>query len=292
MIKSMTGFGSVSVVLADYHHRLEVRSVNSKFIDVKVKVPYDMAGLDIRIQQHIKKVFARGRFEVSLIRDAANADTPRDVCVNWDLAEKYYKAIQSIRHKFGIQQDVNLSMIVNSKEVISLKRTDDDVELMWTKLKDALDAVLKSVTEMRETEGKAIAVDMAGRCNTIKELSIQIEKLAPEVVESYKNRLEQKISAIKPQELDQSRLAQEVLYFADRCDITEEITRLRSHIQQFLGFLDNDEPVGRKIDFLIQEMNREANTIGSKNSSADISRMVVEIKSELEKLREQIQNVE
>lgn len=292
MIKSMTGFGAGELALGAYLHRVEVRSVNSKFCDVKAKLPYDLAGLELRIHQHIRKRLSRGRIEVFVGRNGADLETARGVKVNWDLAESYHKAFMSIKHKFGISQTISLMMLANARDVVTVQRMEEDIEAIWKKFETVLDGTLDSLIQMREREGKSLAVDMAGRCNVIREFITRIGKLAPDTVELYKKRLEEKISAINPMELDQSRLAQEVCYFSDRCDISEEITRLKSHIQQFLHFLDSSDPVGRKLDFLVQEMNRETNTIGSKSNSAEISQIVVEIKSELEKLREQIQNVE
>lgn len=288
----MTGFGSTSVTLGGYHHRIEVKTVNSKFIDTKVRVPPDYQGLDIRIQKFVKERLSRGHVEVGVMRDFADADTPKTVVVNWDLADSYYKAFQSIKAKYGINQDASLAMVTNAREVITIQRGQTDIDKLWKSLEPVMGEVLESVIEMRESEGKSLAVDLAGRCNTIKEITNKIGKIAPGVVESYQKKLEEKIAQIQPQELDNSRLVQEVCYFADRCDVTEELIRLKSHTQQFLHFLDSDEPVGRKLDFLVQEMNREANTIGSKSTSAEIALLVVDLKSELEKVREQIQNVE
>jgi len=292
MIKSMTGFGASEVVVGAYHHRVEVRSVNSKFCDVKVKSPTDLNWMEIKIQQLIKKSFARGHIEVLFFRGSSLKTDEGSLNVNWALAEEYYKAYQSIKHKFGISHDVSLAMVTNAREVITLKQSDEDQDATWDKAKKALDAAIESVITMRKAEGKALAMDLAGRCNTITDVLKSISNVAPTVVENYKKRLMDKIEQISEQELDQVRLSQEVCYYADRCDITEELTRLKSHIQQFLHFLDSKEPVGRRLDFLVQEMNRETNTIGSKSGSADISQKVVEIKSEIEKLREQIQNVE
>ncbi len=292
MIKSMTGFGSTEVSLGDYRHRLEVKSVNSKFCDVKVRIPNELTGLDIKIQQYVRSKIARGHVEIFVGREALTGTSGGSVSVNWDLAESYYKAYQSIRAKFGINQDASLAMVTNAREVITINRNEEDQETLWTHFREALDESFLSVIRMREAEGQVLAVDMAGRCNSLRETIGFIAKRAPQVVEAYRKRLKEKIQSVNDEELDAARLAQEVCYFADRCDITEELTRLKSHIQQFLNFLEQDEPVGRRLDFLVQEMNREANTIGSKSSSAEVSQAVVEIKSELEKLREQIQNVE
>lgn len=292
MIRSMTGFGAAELVIGANHHRLEIKSVNGKFCDVKVKLPLDLSSVEIRIQNHIRGQLARGHVDVLLYRGNAATQSSRGLMINWDLAEQYYKAFQSLRHKFGINQDVGLSMLTNARDVIVLQQEEEDPEALWTRLEAALVEALKSLIEMRESEGKSLAQDMATRLNLIKERLIEIAKLSPAQVDAYKTRLEEKLAGLKLPDIDHSRLAQEVCLFADRCDITEEITRLRSHIQQFFHFLEEKEPVGRKLDFLIQEMNREANTMGSKCNSASISQAVVEIKSELEKLREQIQNVE
>ena len=293
MIKSMTGFGSTDLAVGAFHHRIELRSVNSKFCDIKVKTPPDMNGLEQHIMAKIRERLARGRVDLLVYREAAEMDVPRAVTVNWDLLDQYFKAYRSIREKYGVNQDINLNNMINAREVVTLQRQAGDLESMWKSLEPGIDTVLDSLIDMRENEGRLLAVDMAGRLDIIKKIVGKLAVLAPEMVEIYKKRLEERIAALLPQGgVDETRLAQEVLFFADRTDITEEIIRLKSHIQQFLTFLDIVEPVGRKLDFLIQGMNREINTIGSKSSSAEISQMVVEVKSELEKLREQIQNVE
>lgn len=292
MVKSMTGFGSSELVLGAFHHRLEVRAVNSKYCDIKVKTPPDLSIYEIRIHELVRQRLTRGRIEVVINRDAAEPDVARSVRVNWALAEQYHRAYTSMREKFSVPQDINLSMLVNARDVITLAREDEDSEAVWKRLEKGLEGTLASVIRMREAEGRTLAMDMAGRCNALRERLSQVQKIAPTVVEGYRKRLVEKIAAISPQEIDESRLAQEIVYYADRCDVAEELTRLKSHIQQLLSYLEADEPVGRKLDFLVQEMNREANTIGSKSNSAPISLHVVEIKSELERLREQIQNVE
>ena len=208
------------------------------------------------------------------------------------MAEQYFKTYQSFKERFGIHQDPNLSMLTGAKEVITVSRKGADPEATWKKLSKGFDQALQALDEMRSEEGKALAIDLAGRCNLIREMTQKIAKLVPETVDAYREKLEERIGAIAPAELDQNRLNQEVCYFSDRCDVSEEITRLKSHIQQFLKFLESSDPVGRRLDFLLQEMNRETNTIGSKSSNAEISHIVVDVKGELEKLREQVQNVE
>lgn len=292
MIRSMTGFGSTDILIGAYRHRLDIRAVNSKFCDIKTKVPPDLNWLDLRIQQYVQKHFARGHIEVLLFRNGVDASQPNTLSVNWELAEAYHKVYQSIKHKFGLSHDVNLSMITNARDVISISTGDVHQEDTWSKVAAVLNGVIASVNEMRISEGRALAMDLAARANSIREHLTTIAKVAPATVENYRQRLAEKIAKLSPQEIDDARLAQEVCYFSDRCDITEEITRLRSHIQQFLHYLEAEEPVGRKLDFLVQEMNREVNTIGSKSNSAEISQQVVEVKSELERIREQIQNVE
>ncbi|RJO64117.1 MAG: YicC family protein [Myxococcales bacterium] len=292
MIRSMTGFGAAEITVGVMRHRIEIKAVNGKFCDVKIKLPQDYSSLEVNVQQTIRSAINRGHIEIYVSRDIGSGDGPTGVVVNWALAESYYKAYQSIRHKFGIGQDVSLAMVTNAREVITFQQRDENIDAVWIKLEEGIKAAVAAVVRMREAEGKTLAVDMAGRCNAIREMVGQVNKLAPTILEQYKKRLEEKIAAVNPAEIDESRLAQEIVYFSDRSDITEEVTRLRSHLQQFLHFLNAEEPVGRKLDFIVQEMNREANTIGSKCSSAEVAQLVVEIKTELEKLREQIQNIE
>jgi len=288
----MTGFGAAEITVGVMRHRIEIKAVNGKFCDVKIKLPQDYSSLEVNVQQTIRSAINRGHIEIYVSRDIGSGDGPTGVVVNWALAESYYKAYQSIRHKFGIGQDVSLAMVTNAREVITFQQRDENIDAVWIKLEEGIKAAVAAVVRMREAEGKTLAVDMAGRCNAIREMVGQVNKLAPTILEQYKKRLEEKIAAVNPAEIDESRLAQEIVYFSDRSDITEEVTRLRSHLQQFLHFLNAEEPVGRKLDFIVQEMNREANTIGSKCSSAEVAQLVVEIKTELEKLREQIQNIE
>lgn len=292
MIKSMTGFGSADLTVGAYFHRVEIRSVNGKFCDIKVKSPADMSWMELDIKAHLKSHFVRGHIEVLIFRESGKSDATGNLHINWDLAEDYHKAYQSIRHKFGIKQDASLAMMTNAREVITIKSGDEEKETTWLKTRKALNEAVESVVEMRTNEGKSLAIDLAGRCDILNKNTHIIGELAPQVVEQYKQRLSEKIAQISSQEIDDARLAQEICYFADRCDITEEQIRLRSHFQQFLQILESDDAVGRKLDFLVQEMNREANTIGSKSNSTEISHLIVEIKSEIEKLREQIQNVE
>ena len=292
MIKSMTGYGTGNASLGDTVVSVEIKAVNSKFLDAKLYSPPEFHGLEMEIKKRLRQSISRGRVEVFLNYDGDSIDSGKKLMIDWALADQYFQAFQSFKERFGIHQDPNLSMLTGAKEVITVSRKGADPGETWKKLEPGFDAALKVLDDMRQEEGKALAIDLAGRCNLIRELTQKIAKIVPQTVEAYREKLEERIGAIAPQELDQNRLNQEVCYFTDRCDVSEEITRLKSHIQQFLRFLESSEPVGRRLDFLLQEMNRETNTVGSKSGSAEVSHTVVEIKGELEKLREQVQNVE
>ncbi len=291
MIKSMTGYGTARCEKGGVTHVVEVKSVNSKFCDIKTRLPFGYSGLEIEVIQHLKSRIPRGRIDVVITRENS-PDGPKDVSVNLPLAEAFVKEMNKLRQHLNINQDVNLSMILGAREIVSFNRKEEDIEALWAVIKPALDEALDNLIEMREREGKALALDLAGRCNSLKEMVQDVSGQAPKVVEHYREKILERIAELKLGELDESRLAQEVCLYADRVDITEEITRLRSHFQQFLRLLDSEEPQGRKLDFLLQEMNRETNTIGSKCNNGEISLVVVDMKSGLEKLREQVQNVE
>ena len=291
MISSMTGYGTGEVSIRGVRHFVEIKTLNSKFCEVKTRLPLDIMGLDLMVQVWLKEQFSRGRIEFYLTREIESLSAS-EVKVNWDLADKYYRAYQDLRKRFGINQDVTLSMMVQSKEVVCVSHEPLDMEALWKELLPAVEQAVAGVRDMRAVEGRALAMDLAARINRIREWSGEIEALGGEVLEHYRERLEKRIQAITGQELEQDRLAQEVALLADRSDITEETVRIRSHLQQFLNYLEDGQALGRTLDFLSQELNREINTLAAKSSSARISHIAVNIKAELEKIREQAQNVE
>lgn len=291
MISSMTGYGRAAATINNVGHTIEIKTLNSKFCEVKTRLPPDYMPLDFNLQTHLKERFSRGRVEVYVSRDE-DLLPGASVRFNRDLAEQYYKALLQLKAEFGFSQDVSLSMISQAKEVLVVARHDLDFENIWKELKNAADKAVSAVREMRMQEGRHIAMDMAGRINRVKEWTYQIEQRAPKELETYRKRLTERLQAFINKEIDDQRILMEAALFADRSDITEELVRIRSHLQKFLHSMEEEQPTGRILDFLCQELMREANTIASKANSAETSQTVVLIKAELEKLREQVQNVE
>jgi uncharacterized protein (TIGR00255 family) len=291
MIRSMTGFGAGRAAQGTEELDVEARSVNHKFCEVKVRLPRELSALELEVSRAVKERLARGGVEVALRRAAGRgALAPR---VDFALAEEYARAFGEIRARLGLQGAVGLPDILSAEGVVSLEERAVDMEAARGAVMVALGQALTALTAMREREGEALARDLAGRIAQMEGLVGRVETLAPQSIEHYRDRLHERIQEVaRGFTPDPARLAQEVALFADRMDVSEEITRLRSHLAQTRGLLSGDEPAGRKMEFLVQEMHREANTIGSKSQSAEIASVVVALKAEVERMREQVQNVE
>lgn len=291
MIRSMTGFGAGRGSAAGEDVDVEVRSVNHKFCEVKVRSPRELGSVDLEVTRTVKERLARGGVEVTVRRATAGSSlAPR---VDVGLAESYARAFAEIQARLGLPGSVTLAEVLAADGVVRLEERAVDPEGVAVALRAALDAALDALVAMREREGGALARDLGGRLDLIEGLVGQVQALSPRTVEHYRARLEERIAELaRGIQLDPARLAQEVALFADRVDVAEEITRLGSHVAQVRALLASREPAGRKLDFLVQEMHREVNTIGSKSQSAEIAAIVVSLKAEVERMREQVQNVE
>ena len=291
MIRSMTGFGAGRAAQGDEEIDIEVRSVNHKFCEVKVRLPRELAALELEVSRAVKERLARGGIEVALRRAAGHGIlAPR---VDMALAEQYARAFGEIRTRLGLPDAVTLAHILSAEGVVSLEERKIDLEAARAAVLAALEKALQALTAMRQREGEALARDLEGRTSQLERLVAQVETLAPQSIEHYRARLQERIQEVaRGFTPDPARLAQEVALFADRMDVSEEITRLRSHLAQTRALVSGGEPAGRKMEFLVQEMHREANTIGSKSQSAEIASLVVAVKAEIERMREQVQNVE
>ena len=270
---------------------VEVRSVNHKFCDVKVRLPRELASLELEVMRAVKEKLARGGVEVTLRRTAARgASTPR---VEMALAEEYARAFSELKARLGLPGAVEFAHIIAAEGVVVLEERGVGVEEARAACAAALAEALAGLATMREREGEALARDLSGRIHLAESLVDRVETLAPQAVEHYRARLQERIEDVgRGLALEPGRVAQEVALFADRMDVSEEITRLRSHLEQIRALVSLKEPAGRKMEFLVQEMQREANTVGAKSQSAEIASIVVGLKAELERMREQIQNVE
>ncbi|WP_069650204.1 YicC/YloC family endoribonuclease [Caloranaerobacter ferrireducens] len=293
MIKSMTGFGRGESRDNVRHFVVEIKSVNHRYNDIIIKMPKHLNYIEDRIRKHIKSKISRGRIEVYINLEYID-ESGIKVQVDLPLAKSYKEAVENLNEKLYINDKITIDLIAKFPDVIRVEKKEDDEDEVWSCLKYGLEEALNKLIEMRIREGQELAKDIRLRAKNIIDIVKTIEARSPEVVLEYRNKLKNRIEELlgDSYELDESRLANEVAFFADKSNIDEEIVRLYSHVNQLVSTLDADVPVGRRLDFLIQEMNREANTIGSKASDIVITNKVVELKSEIEKIREQIQNIE
>ena len=299
MLKSMTGFGRGQYEDENFSITVEMKTVNHRYNEVAIRLPRFLNPLEDKIRKTILKTVNRGRIDVFI-----NADyTTSENCtlkVDKNLAAAYHKALQEVGAAIGLEElNINSAQEVmylsRCQDVINVKEGFFDVETVWHKVEQAVNEALKNLVAMRETEGGNIYGDFIYRADLIAEKLTQIEARSPMVVEEYQAKLTERLNNLLADHnitVEPERLLQEVAIFADRASITEEIVRLKSHIKQFKNIINSDQPVGRKLDFLIQEFNREANTIASKANDYTLAQIVVEIKAEIEKIREQIQNIE
>ncbi len=291
MIRSMTGFGAGHGASAGEELDVEVRSVNHKFCEVKVRAPRELAALELDAAKLVKDRLARGGVEVSLRRPgAATALAPR---VDVARAESYARAFAEIAARLGLAGGPTLSDVIGADGVVRLEERAVDLDAAREALGAALGAALDALVAMRAREGEALGRDLHGRLARVEALVARVAELVPAALAAHEARMQERVAELaRGVTVDPQRLAQEIAILADRTDVTEEITRLRSHVAQVRALLASGEPAGRKLDFLVQEMHREVNTIGSKSQSAEIAAAVVEMKAEVERMREQVQNVE
>jgi uncharacterized protein (TIGR00255 family) len=291
MIRSMTGFGSGRGAFDREDVVVEVRSVNHKFCEIKVRLPRELSVLETDIGRTVKERLARGGIEVTVRRAGPGGSmAPR---VDAALAEAYARAYAEVAARLGMHGQVTLSDIVSAEGVIRLDDREADLDAARAATERALAQALEALVAMRAREGEALRRDLDARLAAVEGLVARVETLAPAAVEHHRARLAERVQELTSGiPLDPSRLAQEIALLAERTDVAEEVTRLRSHVAQARQLLGSGEPAGRKLDFLVQEMHREGNTIGSKSQNAEISGIVVTIKAEIERMREQVQNVE
>lgn len=292
MVRSMTGFGRGIFVNNGREYLVEIKTVNHRYTDISIRISRAYSYLESKIRECISKKIFRGKVDVNVwIEDYGVSG--RNVLLDEGLADLYVDALKKARQKYGIDEDISLSLIARFPDVLKVKKEEDDEEVLWNELQNALNQSIDSLIKMREKEGIQLKNDLFEKAKNIEGMVLQIESKAPLVVSDYRIKLQNRIKEILGgANIDEGRLELEVALFADKCSIEEEITRLRSHLRQLRHFLDADQAVGRKLDFLIQELNREINTIGSKANDIEITRVVVEVKSEIEKIREQVQNIE
>lgn len=289
----MTAYALAEKVKTKLHVLAEIRSYNSRHLDIALRLPHGYGTLEEKVKAVINGVVARGRIEISLqIND--DTDEGYKFEVNIPKARAYHDSIVQLKDHLDLQTDVSIDLLIREGGIIRSAEIDRDMETVWTVVKDCLDEALKNLVAMREKEGEMIAFDIADRINRIEQSVHLIKNKSSDLLLHYQQRLKERIAALTRGmvEIDPDRIAQEAAFLADKSDISEEILRVESHVKQFRAIMKSDEPAGRKLNFLMQELHREFNTMGSKTESTQASHIIVEVKSELEKIREQLQNIE
>lgn len=287
----MTGYGKATLAIDSKEYQVEMKTINHRYADISVKMPRVLSYLEEDVKKEILKQVSRGKIEVFITYSNSSSEN-NEVKINTEIAKLYINELRNLAEAEGLQANIEVTEVAKFPDVLKIKSSNDD-----EKIKEELLEVVKNATtnlvNMRSAEGEKIQIDLNNRINDIEVKTSEISKLSTGLIEEYVVKLENRIKELlKTEEIDKSRLAQEVVIYADKCSVEEEITRLKSHISQFRKMLENEGAIGKKIDFLIQEMNRETNTIGSKANNLEITNLVIEIKTQLEDIREQIQNIE
>ena len=291
MIKSMTGYGKAMLSKDLRNYQIEIKSVNHRYLDISVKIPRQLSYLEEEIKKEISTKIKRGKVDV-FVTFENNSTEGKEIKINTELAKIYIQELRNLAQQENIQANIEVTEISKFPDVLSIQNTQED-EILKNEVIEVAKMATEKLFQMREAEGQKISEDLLIRISNIKEKVNEISKISTGLIEEYVVKLEGRIKEIlKGQQLDENRLAQEVVIYADKCSIEEEVTRLNSHIIQFKNLLNSQEAIGKKLDFIIQEMNRETNTIGSKANNLNITNGVIDIKTELENIREQIQNIE
>jgi uncharacterized protein (TIGR00255 family) len=292
MVRSMTGYGRVQQTVDGLNILFEIKSVNHRFFDFSSRIPRVYGYIEDKLKAYLQNYISRGKVDVFMTIDAVGG-ADAQVKLNYGLAQSYIDALRELQEKYGLVNDISVSTIARYSDIFTVIKPPDDEERVWNAVKTVADKALAGFVTMRKAEGERLKQDIVARARVIDALVDRVEKRSPETVEEYRQKLTDRMTEILADAaVDENRILLEAAIYADKVSVTEETVRLKSHLKQFEIMLDGDDPVGRKLDFLMQEMNREANTIGSKVSDIEIAGIVVEIKAELEKIREQIQNLE
>ena len=292
MIRSMTGFGRAQQILDGMSISVEIKSVNHRYFDFSSRVPRVYGFLEEKLKSYIQTRVARGKIECFVQIEALEIEDC-EVSINHSLASGYIAALKELCERYELRDDITVGSVARNHDIFSVHKSEADEERIWNAVKSVADSALKSFVSMREREGEKLKADILSRCDTILGHVSYIEERSPETVAEYNNKLIERIkSVLEDVQVDEQRILTEAAIYADKVAVAEETVRLRSHISQLRDILESDESVGRKLDFIVQEINREVNTIGSKAQDLNITKIVVDMKSEIEKIREQIQNVE
>ena len=291
-MKSMTGFGRSKLEENSREYIVEIKSVNHKYSDISIKLPRNIMCFEEKIKKIVSNNISRGKVDV-FVTFNNYSEEGKDVVINKELAKNYINQLRELANESGLDDKIRVTEITKMPDVLQLKIEDDESDVIWNELEKCVTDAVNNFVSMREVEGERIKQDLVNRINHVEDLVNSIFSNTTGLIEEYVVKLRERIKEILATDVvDESRLSQEIVIYADKCSIEEEITRLRSHIEQFKNLLETKEPVGKKIDFLIQEMNRETNTIASKSVKLEITNLAIEVKTAMEDIREQIQNIE
>ena len=292
MIKSMTGFGRGNAVLNGRDITVEIKAVNHRYYELNCRLPRSMSFCEERLKTLLNGKIARGKVELSVLVQSVGEITEQ-IAVNKEVVKQYIEALRGIKDEFGLTDDLSLANVIRMPDAFTVVKVQTDEEQLWADLKSVTGQALENFVKMRENEGERMKADLLSRLETIEKWVGIVDERSPKIVEAYRKRLYDRMcEVLEGKEIDEGRILLEAGIFADKTAVSEETVRLKSHIAQFREMLESAEPIGRKLDFLVQEMNRETNTIGSKFQDIEVTKIVVEQKSEIEKIREQIQNIE
>ncbi len=291
-MRSMTGFGRAKLEKNNRIYSIEIKSVNHKYSDISIKLPRSLNYLEDSIKKQISSKVARGKIDV-FVTFENYSEQGKEVVINEELVKEYMEKFKLLAEKNNLSMNIPVTEITKLPDVLTLKETEEEEDTIQNELLECLEQAINNFVEMRTIEGNKIKEDLKARIDKVECDVQKISEYSTRLVQEYVVKLEERIKEIlKTDVVDQSRLAMEVVLFADKCSVEEELTRLKSHIEQFRTLINSEGTIGKKIDFLLQEMNRETNTMGSKSGNLDITNLVVNIKTELEDIREQIQNIE
>lgn len=291
MLKSMTGYGRCERIDDGGKVLVEIKSVNHRYSDYTVKVPKYYGFLEDRVRKYMSGIITRGKTDVFIAIE--NYDDDVEISLNEEYAKKYINVLGQLKEKFNLDGEISLSEVTKNSEIFNVQRKETDEDAIWDMVEPVLAEAAEAFVKMRGREGERIQKDLEFRVEYMKKLTAQIEEKAPLTVTEYREKLYAKIrEVLEDREVDEARILTEAAIFADKVAVDEELVRLKSHYEEFFNIVNSNEPAGRKLDFLIQEINREINTTGSKANNIEIAKKVVELKAETEKLREQVQNIE
>lgn len=291
MVISMTGFGTKSTKAGAYSIHVEMKTVNHRFCEMNIRMPHQLLKIEDKIKKKLNQFIRRGRVEVYITIEGEGTIS-RQVHPDWNLIDQYDQFLRQVKEKYQIDGEISIQDLLAHEEFVHIEENEIENEELEKFVLSTIEEAARLLKQMRSAEGKVLKQDITANLKQIEIAVKELRAYAPNVIQAYRERLTNKMQEFLHDQVDETRILTEVAIFADKADINEEITRLTSHIQQFIQTLEDVEPIGRKLDFLVQEMNRETNTIGSKANDSEIAKKVVDIKSLLEKLKEQIQNIE